>query len=258
MLNSFQQDRRSFLLGVGVIGIGQVLAQRTIGAEDGARQEYVLGSNEGEHLVHFRDRGKILIKVGSTTGSETLALGTQQVMAGTGIPIHRYLQMDEAFYILEGSGICTLNDERHAFEGLADGNQTHAHYALAQILQLPADALTRFLQGTPNCSRRHALQFRHLILEAGTADDEFADDAHQFVEPVEIDAHDACRSDRRNRLRFSCSRRGLDGRRLERQSVCCESGQRRLVCFRRENELKRYLSSAFHDRLRLDQLSDLL
>ena len=35
---------------------------------------------------------------------------------GTGIPIHRHLRMDEAFYVLEGSGIFTLNDVRHPFE----------------------------------------------------------------------------------------------------------------------------------------------
>jgi quercetin dioxygenase-like cupin family protein len=116
MLNLFQQDRRSFLLGLGAIGIGQVLAQRTIGAEDAARQGYVLDSNKGEHLVHFRDRGKILIKVGSATGSSNLALGTQQIMMGTGIPVHRHLQMDEAFYVLEGRGTFILDDVRHSFE----------------------------------------------------------------------------------------------------------------------------------------------
>ena len=116
MLNLFKQNRRSFLTSVGAIGIGQVVAERTIGAEDPARQGYVLGSTEGVHLVHFRDRGKILIKVGSATGSGNLALGTQQIMAGTGIPVHRHLQMDESFYVLEGSGIFILNDVRHAFE----------------------------------------------------------------------------------------------------------------------------------------------
>jgi gentisate 1,2-dioxygenase len=43
-------------------------------------------------------------------------LGTQQVPVGAGIPIHRHLQMDEAFYVLEGSGIFTLNDAQHPFE----------------------------------------------------------------------------------------------------------------------------------------------
>src|ERR1700742_4613849 len=75
----------------------------------------VLNPEEGEHLIHFRDRGNISIKLGSATGSENLALGTQQVMVGTGIPIHRHLKMDETFYILEGSGTFILNDVRHPF-----------------------------------------------------------------------------------------------------------------------------------------------
>jgi quercetin dioxygenase-like cupin family protein len=116
MLNLFEQDRRSFLFSVGAIGIGQALAQCTLRAGDVARQGYVLGSTEGEHLVHFRDRGKISIKIGSATGSGNLALGTQQIMVGTGIPVHRHLQMDEAFYVLEGSGTFILNDLRHSFE----------------------------------------------------------------------------------------------------------------------------------------------
>ena len=115
-MNAFDQKRRSFLFSVGVLGMSQVLPQGVIGAEVAARQGYVLGATEGENLVHFRDHGKISIKVGSATGSDKLALGTQQVMVGTGIPIHRHFQMDEAFYVLEGSGIFILNDVRHSFE----------------------------------------------------------------------------------------------------------------------------------------------
>ena len=85
-------------------------------ARTAASQGYVLGATEGEHLVHFRDAGNIFIKVGHATGSDSLALGTQQVPVGTGIPIHRHFRMDEAFYVLEGSGIFTLNDVRHPFE----------------------------------------------------------------------------------------------------------------------------------------------
>jgi quercetin dioxygenase-like cupin family protein len=40
----------------------------------------------------------------------------RSVPVGAGIPIHRHLRMDEAFYVLEGSGIFTLNDARHPFE----------------------------------------------------------------------------------------------------------------------------------------------
>jgi quercetin dioxygenase-like cupin family protein len=75
-------------------------------------QGYVLGAAEGEHLVHFRNSGNVLIKVGSATGSDSLALGTQQVPVGAGIPIHRHFRMDEAFYVLEGSG--KFHTERYA------------------------------------------------------------------------------------------------------------------------------------------------
>jgi quercetin dioxygenase-like cupin family protein len=43
-------------------------------------------------------------------------MGTQQVMTGSGIPIHRHFKMDEAFYVLEGSGVLTLDDVPHPFE----------------------------------------------------------------------------------------------------------------------------------------------
>ena len=114
-MSAFEETRRSLLFSLGALAIGQALPEAVVEAQTrppGA----VLSTTEGEQLVHFRDGGKILIKIGFTTGSENLALGTQQVMVGTGIPIHRHLQMDEAIYILEGSGNCTLNDERHAFE----------------------------------------------------------------------------------------------------------------------------------------------
>ena len=79
-------------------------------------QGYVLGAGEGERLVHFADAGEIFIGVGPTTGSAGFALGTQQVRAGGGVPIHRHLDKDEAFYVLEGSGIFSLNDVNYPIE----------------------------------------------------------------------------------------------------------------------------------------------
>jgi quercetin dioxygenase-like cupin family protein len=79
-------------------------------------QGYVFNGDEGEHLVHFRDLGNVFIKLGAATGSQNLAIGTQQVMVGSGIPIHRHLKMDEAFWVLEGSGAVILNDVRHRLE----------------------------------------------------------------------------------------------------------------------------------------------
>jgi quercetin dioxygenase-like cupin family protein len=115
-MHEFDQRRRSFLLNAGILGMSQVVPDSLIRTEAIARQGYVLGATEGENLVHFRDHGKISIKAGSATGSDKVALGTQQVMAGSGIPIHRHFQTDEAFYILEGGGTVILNDVRHSFE----------------------------------------------------------------------------------------------------------------------------------------------
>ena len=84
--------------------------------QESAPRGYVLGAGEGEHLIHFRDHGQIVIKAGPATGFDNLALGTQQVTVGAGIPIHRHLKMNEAFYVLEGSGIFILNDVRHSFD----------------------------------------------------------------------------------------------------------------------------------------------
>jgi len=115
-METLEQKRRSFLFTMGALGMTGLLPQSMIDAQSTAQQGYVLGPTEGEHLVHFRDHGNIFIKVGSATGSENLAMGTQQVMGGSGIPIHRHFKMDEAFLVLEGSGMFVLNDVQHSFE----------------------------------------------------------------------------------------------------------------------------------------------
>jgi quercetin dioxygenase-like cupin family protein len=76
----------------------------------------VLAVAGGDHLIHFRDGGDICIKADPVMGSENFAMGTQQLPAGAGIPIHRHLKMEEAFYVLEGSGIFILDDVRHPIE----------------------------------------------------------------------------------------------------------------------------------------------
>lgn len=43
-------------------------------------------------------------------------MGTQQVMIGSGIPIHRHLKMSEVFYVLEGSCTLMLDEQRHPGE----------------------------------------------------------------------------------------------------------------------------------------------
>ena len=111
-----ENNRRSFLLGLGGVGVTGTMGRGTEGARPTSGQGYVLNADEGEHLIHFRDHGNIFIKAGAATGSDNLALGTQQVTLGAGIPVHRHVRMDEAFYVLEGGGVFTLNDVRHSVE----------------------------------------------------------------------------------------------------------------------------------------------
>jgi quercetin dioxygenase-like cupin family protein len=115
-MNIFEQQRRSLLVSLGGFGIGSGLLESIAAAQSAGGQGYGLGATEGEHLVHFRDQGNIFIKFGGATGSDNLAMGTQQVMAGTGIPLHRHFKMDEVFYVLDGSGTFMLNNVRHSFE----------------------------------------------------------------------------------------------------------------------------------------------
>jgi quercetin dioxygenase-like cupin family protein len=74
---------------------------------------YVLGPGEGEHLI-LRG-GSIFITANPGRASNSIAMGTQQVPVGVGIPVHRHFQMDEAFYIVDGRGTF-LDDARHPIE----------------------------------------------------------------------------------------------------------------------------------------------
>lgn len=69
-----------------------------------------IAAGEGEHLIHFRDGSDIYIKF-ADAGS--LAIGTQQVKRGTGIPVHRHRRMHEYFYVVSGGGAVSLNEQPH-------------------------------------------------------------------------------------------------------------------------------------------------
>ena len=73
-------------------------------------QGYVLEATDGERM--FNSSGEVVIKVDPTRGSSDLSLGTQLVPPGAGIPRHVHTYWDETIYVLDGSGIVTLNDER--------------------------------------------------------------------------------------------------------------------------------------------------
>ncbi len=114
-----KQSRQRILstaLVLSCIAIGFCLAmlQNKTQAQRAEAQGYVLSATEGEHLI--RGGGNILIKVDPSRGSNSVALGTQQVPVGGRIPIHRHAQMDEVFFVVEGSGTFILNDARLTVE----------------------------------------------------------------------------------------------------------------------------------------------
>jgi quercetin dioxygenase-like cupin family protein len=71
---------------------------------------YVLGATDGERMIN--SSGEVVIKVDPDRSSNDLALGTQLVPPGVGIPRHVHACWDEVIYVLDGGGIVTLNDER--------------------------------------------------------------------------------------------------------------------------------------------------
>src|SRR5436305_4640380 len=110
-------QRRSFRAGLAGLGLAPALLPGGSEAEAATSAHgYVLGPAGGDHLVHFRNPGNIFIKIDPVLGSGNLAMGTQQVPVGVGIPIHRHFEMDEAFYVLEGSGTFILEDKPHPIE----------------------------------------------------------------------------------------------------------------------------------------------
>jgi quercetin dioxygenase-like cupin family protein len=103
--------RRNFLRATSAAGFAAASGRVTLPEQQQAASTgSVTPSDGGEHLIHFRDGGNLFIKFGLASGSPNLAMGTQQVTIGTGIPVHRHLQTDEAFYVLGGSGTFLLND----------------------------------------------------------------------------------------------------------------------------------------------------
>lgn len=106
-------NRRLLVMAMGAFSAGASFGRisESAAVASGGR---VLDAGRGEHLVHFRDGGDIFIFSGVDTGSDSLALGTQQIKARGGIPIHRHLHMEEAFYVIEGNGECLLDEMPHS------------------------------------------------------------------------------------------------------------------------------------------------
>src|ERR1044071_3687867 len=161
-------------------------------------------------------------------------------------------------YLLAAFTRQITHHERHALEDFADLDHAHAYDTLAQVAQLLSHAQACFLKRTPLCGRRDSFQLHNLIVKTRATDHELADDAHQLIKPLEINPHNACRRDRSHWLAVFRTRRRFNRSRLERQTISFEICKRCLASIGGDNKLERDLAGAFDDRLRLDQLSNLL
>jgi quercetin dioxygenase-like cupin family protein len=113
-MNSHILERRCVLWAAAGLAIGHGLSPAEASAQSAPPRSYVLGPAEGEHLI--QRGGNIFIKADPTKGCDGLAMGTQQILAGVGIPTHRHFAMDEAFYVVDGGGTFVLDDERHPID----------------------------------------------------------------------------------------------------------------------------------------------
>ena len=62
----------------------------------------------------------LLIKVDPSTGSNNMALGTQQVPIRTGIRVHQHQEADEVLFVLEGTGFGILRHSHASSKGFGN------------------------------------------------------------------------------------------------------------------------------------------
>jgi quercetin dioxygenase-like cupin family protein len=132
----------------------------------------------------MRNGGNIFIKADPSRGSNSLALGTQQVPLGAGIRVHQHEGADEVLFVLEGTGVGILGDTRTPIEkgtsiyipkGIWHGVQNPANELLLLWVVAPPglEAFFREVGSVPGAppkqltpdqvaeiARKHGMQFR--------------------------------------------------------------------------------------------------
>jgi quercetin dioxygenase-like cupin family protein len=74
------------------------------------RGGYVLAAGEGE--VVRRKGNTVTVKVDPKTGSPSMAVGTQALDPGVGIPVHMHEREDEVLFVHEGRGVAVVGGQR--------------------------------------------------------------------------------------------------------------------------------------------------
>jgi quercetin dioxygenase-like cupin family protein len=79
-------------------------------ASETPRNGYVLAAGEGEVLR--RKGNTVTIKASPKTGSPAMAMGTQVLDPGVGIPVHMHEQEDEVLFVHAGGGVAVVGGQR--------------------------------------------------------------------------------------------------------------------------------------------------
>jgi mannose-6-phosphate isomerase-like protein (cupin superfamily) len=83
-------------------------------SRDGAQMPvpapFVKETSEGETLIG--PSGKIIVKVDPATGASQFAMGTQQLLPNTGIPLHVHETEDEILFVHAGTALGQIADRR--------------------------------------------------------------------------------------------------------------------------------------------------
>jgi mannose-6-phosphate isomerase-like protein (cupin superfamily) len=87
-----------------------VHASSSTPVREAARSGYVLAAGEGE--VIRRKGNTVTVKVDPKTGSPRMAMGTQALDPGVGIPVHMHQHADEVLFIHGGRGVAVLGEQK--------------------------------------------------------------------------------------------------------------------------------------------------
>lgn len=127
MITGSHPNRRELLMLVAAAGLlpasglpasGLAASGLRAGAADGSQtgpaRPSAIGPSDGE-LV-FVGRDPVRIKVGPPGGQGRFGMITQEVSAGTSIPVHLHEREDEIIFIQSGRGEATLGEDRVMLE----------------------------------------------------------------------------------------------------------------------------------------------
>jgi mannose-6-phosphate isomerase-like protein (cupin superfamily) len=118
---------------------------------------YVVSAQDGEHLYRSAAQaapgagtipsgGSVCIKVDPRTGSTGLSLGTQHLPTGIGVRVHRHFKADEVLFVLDGTGMVLLDDQRTP---IAKGSAIYIPKGVWHGIENPAGPLDLLWVVTP-------------------------------------------------------------------------------------------------------------